>query len=144
MPAACSDLCREQQARKDASSYPAWDISCNTWVFPHWLLLATAFWMFTGVSMSPPLVPHTLPMVMWLMSTSDSAVQGWQGWAAPRRKENWVPNKVIRAGPVAVTKISHSPGKAKMMWKVWSEARNLSHCSPRLDTTHTWHSSGKS
>ena len=48
---------------------------------------------------------------------SDSAVQGWQDWAAPRGKASWEPNKVIRAGPVAITMISHSPGMVKVTRK---------------------------
>jgi len=41
--AAGGDLCQEQWARKDASPYPVWDISCNTCVSSHWLLLQRLF-----------------------------------------------------------------------------------------------------
>lgn len=105
IPAAGDVLCQEQQARKDASPYAVWTIFCNTWVSSHWLLLATALWIFTGSSLSSPLAPHPLPTVMSLSTAPWVTVQSRNG----KTGLSWEPDKVMRAGPVAITKTSCSP-----------------------------------
>lgn len=55
---------------------------CNTWLSSHWLLLATALWIFTGsleLTLGTTYNPHSQEVEH--CSMSDSPVQEWQGWA---------------------------------------------------------------
>lgn len=96
-------LCQEQQARKDASPYAAWAISCNTLVSSHYL--AAALWIFTGSHQSSPLAPHTIPTAMRLSTAPWVTLQSRNG----NTGLSWEADKVMRPGPVAITITSCSP-----------------------------------
>lgn len=127
-------LCQEQQTRKDASPYAVWVISCNTWLSSHWLLLATALWIFTGSHLSSPLAPHTIPTARRLNTVPWVTVQSRNG----KIGLSWEPDKVMRAGPVAITITNCSPvlsrqsqsserGRPEVKLGTWGKSRYNTH-----------------
>lgn len=111
------------------------------------------YWCHYESTLGVTYTPYGHEVEHWSMS--DSAVQGWQDWAAPWGKVSCEPNMLIRAGPVAITMISHSPGMSRQgqsdkeglrsNWELkslWSKARCNTHLRQlRQDLTPRDHAS---